>query len=61
MRITIVKLEDGKHRIHVRATRRGERKVLAREDVPQNAVGECVAEMVKVVRRDEPQGAPVEP
>jgi len=61
MHVTIVKLERGEYRVHVRATRRGERRVSAQDRIPKDAVGEVVGEMVRQVRRDEPQGAPVEP
>lgn len=61
MRVTIVKMERGEYKVHVRPTRRGERKVSAQERIPKGAVGEVVGEMVRQVRRDEPTGAPLDP
>jgi len=59
MKVTIVAGKPGRFQIHIKPTRRGERRVSPSEDVPQALVGEAIGNMVHEVRRDEPAGAPV--
>lgn len=61
MKVTLVKRKGGLFNVHVKTTRRGERRTPQKKGVPQGLLGEAIDEMVRKVRKDEPRGAPIEP